>query len=108
MNGWISSFTDLDDRINPIVIKELRQAVNGRFLAAVLILFLLISLITMCVILMAAGSSNLQAGRDALMALQVILIITCMTFPSIRPEVPPTADEAKIPVATAPQIPPIP
>ncbi len=80
MSHRIASWRHLDDRVNPIVIKELRQAVNGRFLAAVLILFLLVSLITMSLILMIGEADAMEGGRAALMALQAILVVTCLVF----------------------------
>ena len=34
----------MDDAVNPIVVKELRQAVYGRYIAATLMVFLVIEL----------------------------------------------------------------
>ncbi len=73
----------IDNRMNPIVIKELRQAVNGRFVASLLILFLMISILTFSLIAMsAAGSSNVitDGGQDFLFAMQCVLVIVCMVF----------------------------
>ncbi len=81
MSQMSGPLTNFDDRINPIVIKELRQAVNGRFLAAVLILFLLVSLIVMGLIVMIESNASLEAGRIALLWLQGILVVTCMSRP---------------------------
>lgn len=79
INRWI---TKLDDRINPIVLKELRQAVNGRFVAAVLGLFLLISLIVITVALMQIDPNNAsqELGLETLLVLQGTLVCTCLLF----------------------------
>jgi hypothetical protein len=76
----------LDDALNPIVVKELRQAVHSRFVSAVLLFFLVIQLLYIGIHLMfvAAGgqveSIEFQAGREVFTALQVILLATCMLF----------------------------
>lgn len=70
----------IDNHINPIVVKELRQAVNGRFVAAVLILFLLISVITMVISLINADDHTSNMGSGVLVAMNVILVITCLLF----------------------------
>jgi len=71
----------LDDKLNPIVVKELRQAVNGRFVAAVLILFLLVSVITVAIAMMAAGGRDqYELGRPVMLFLQGILLTTCVLF----------------------------
>lgn len=55
----------VDDRLNPIVVKELRQAVNGRFVAAVLLIFLLVELATLTVFLLTSDPKSVDwaAGR---------------------------------------------
>ena len=76
----------LDDSLNPIVVKELRQAVHSRFVTAVLMFFLIMQLLFIGIHLMfvAAGgqieSIEFQAGREVFTALQVILLATCMLF----------------------------
>lgn len=45
----------IDDRLNPIVVKELRQAVQGRFVAAVLNVLLLVQLGVVAVFLLTNG-----------------------------------------------------
>ncbi|MBK04431.1 MAG: hypothetical protein CL920_20405 [Deltaproteobacteria bacterium] len=75
--GWV------DDHINPIVIKELRQAVRGRFLSGVLILFLLIQIVTLGVTLVSfsfSHNTNFTEGRDYFSALLFILLGTCLLF----------------------------
>ena len=76
----------LDDALNPIVVKELRQAVQSNFVVAVLLLFLLIQLVIIGIYLVAMGlSGQLQSldaeiGRSVFWILQVILMITCLLF----------------------------
>jgi len=72
----------LDDSVNPIVVKELRQAVQGKFVASVLILLLVIQLIALGLFLISGDdfSNRLTAGRDAFMILQTILLAVCLLF----------------------------
>ncbi|HEY7330595.1 MAG TPA: hypothetical protein VH592_23345 [Gemmataceae bacterium] len=73
----------LDDLLNPIVVKELRQAVKSRIVISALVLFLLIQLSILLLNLSFGGRStiepfNLYAGRDIFLILQAILLGTCM------------------------------
>lgn len=73
----------LDDLLNPIVVKELRQAVKSRIVMAALIVFLLIQLSILLLNLSFADHRpteqvNLQAGRQIFQILQGILLGTCM------------------------------
>jgi hypothetical protein len=76
----------LDDALNPIVVKELRQAVQSRFVVAVLLLFLALQLLVMGIFLIVNSidgrleRSDFQAGRDVFRLLQVVLLATCMLF----------------------------
>ncbi len=81
MIGMISH--KLDSNINPIVLKELRQAVKGRFIAAVLMLFLIVSLLVLGGFLLFSDVSrgtDLGSGRVALYFFQAVLVITCILF----------------------------
>ncbi len=73
----------VDDLLNPIVVKELRQAVKSRIVMAALMLFLLLQLGILLVILVkgeyrTANSLNLYAGRGTFEILQGVLLGTCM------------------------------
>jgi hypothetical protein len=75
----------LDDVLNPIVVKELRQAVKSRIVIAALILFLLIQLAILLFMLYFDDPRNtnmdlasLHAGREIFQVLQGILLGTCM------------------------------
>ncbi len=76
----------LDDALNPIVVKELRQAVQSRFVVAVLLLFLMLQLLFMGISLIGNSidgrleQSDFQAGRDVFALLQGVLLATCMLF----------------------------
>jgi len=76
-----SRLTD-DDWINPIVIKELRQAIQGRFIAAVLMLFLLISLLTLGGFLLFQDevTRSSEMGRGAVYVFQGLVAGTCILF----------------------------
>ena len=59
---------ELDDAINPIVVKELRQAVQSKFVVAVLLLFLLIQLVFIGIYLVATGlSGQLHLAGDSIL-----------------------------------------
>lgn len=78
--SWIDK---LDDMLNPIVVKELRQAVKSRIVLAVLMLFLLVQLVILLLALSlgdrrSIAEANLQAGREIFMALQAILLGACL------------------------------
>lgn len=76
----------LGDRVNPIVVKEARQAVNSRLVSGTLLLFLGVQLAVMLVMLTGrdepAGSSpnalDLKTGREVFRFVQGILVVTCM------------------------------
>ncbi len=59
--SWLSSLASrLDDALNPIVVKELRQAARGRFLAGVLLFFLALQLLTLGIYLLTQGISTIE------------------------------------------------
>jgi hypothetical protein len=74
----------MDDWINPIVVKELRQAVKSRAVIAILLIFLGLQLFLVGLYLfirMQQGLgeiAELTAGREIFMVLQAMLIITLM------------------------------
>jgi hypothetical protein len=74
----------LGDRINPIVVKEARQAVNSRLVSGTLMLFLGVQLAVMLLMLTnrqaTATSDNLdlRTGREVFTFVQGILLGTCM------------------------------
>ena len=72
----------LNERMNPLVLKELRQAVRSRFVAVVLMLFLAVLLLIISVYVMASNNlqADMSAGREVFMGLQVALLITTLLF----------------------------
>ncbi|HEX7153959.1 MAG TPA: hypothetical protein VF618_20890 [Thermoanaerobaculia bacterium] len=75
----------LDVWANPILIKELRQAVRGRFAVSILILALLAQVIAVGVVLIAQNLSGnpslaVMAGQQTFMALIVTVVTPCMFF----------------------------
>ena len=72
----------MNDRLNPIVVKELRQAVQGKFLIAVLICFLCLQLLTMGLFLVIdeSISESFNAGLNIFRVLLGILFGTCLLF----------------------------
>jgi hypothetical protein len=83
----------MDDLLNPIVVKELRQAVKSRIVMAALMLFLLLELVILLLFLSfddnrGVDDMSLQAGRRIFEVLQGILLGTCLllipTYAGIR------------------------
>jgi hypothetical protein len=73
----------LDNRLNPIVVKELRQAVKSRIVMAALLLFLLLQITILIIFLVVselgkANATDMYAGRIIFQVLQGILLATCM------------------------------
>jgi len=83
----------LDNLLNPIVVKELRQAVKSRIVMSALMLFLVIQLSILLLNLsfgdrQTGNAINLHAGREIFQILQGILLGTCMllipTYAGVR------------------------
>lgn len=78
--NFIKRFIEwVDDSLNPIVVKELRQALKGRFIISVLFLFLTLQLTAMGFFLMDADiQSNFSLGRQVFTALSGFLLGACI------------------------------
>jgi hypothetical protein len=76
----------IDDWINPIVVKELRQAVQSRFVVLIFAVFLVGQLILVgrsavnYDVLRGASNQALGIGRETFEWLLDILIVTCLVF----------------------------
>lgn len=72
----------MDDRMNPVVVKELRQAVRSRAVMVILILFLAVQLLAIGIYLMAADDvhNNFYAGQVVFMILESALLAVCLLF----------------------------
>jgi hypothetical protein len=73
----------LGDRVNPIVVKEARQAVNSRLVSGALLLLLGIQLTVMVLMLTERTLPNqddldLRAGRQVFTFVQGVLLVACM------------------------------
>ena len=76
------SLEKMNDRLNPIVVKELRQAVQGKFLIVVVICFLCIQLLIMGIFLITdeSISQSFDAGLKIFRVLLWNLLATCVLF----------------------------
>lgn len=72
----------IDDRLNPVVVKELRQAVRSRAVSVILILFLTVQLLAIGVYLLAADdvANDFYAGQTVFMILESALLAVCLLF----------------------------
>ena len=81
MKSIANTFEKIGDSLNPIVVKEVRQAVQGKFLVVVLMLFLVVQLFTMGIFLATQPASwSFNAGQNIFMILLGILSATCLLF----------------------------
>ncbi len=73
---------DTSDWINPVAVKEFRQAVQSRWVVAVLILFLLLNLTVVGGYLLLSPDiqTDTDGGQGVFAALMAILAFTCMGF----------------------------
>ena len=67
-------FAALDNRINPIAIKEMRQAVRSRYITLLLQLYLLTELLVSGIFLLTFDTKNLTSGGTELFTPLVILL----------------------------------
>ncbi len=72
----------VSDRANPVVVKELRQAVQSRLVIAILLLFLLANVTVTASYLTWSPDiqSNMQAGQNLFSMLFGLLVVTSMIF----------------------------
>ena len=81
MKSITDSLEKINDKLNPIVVKELRQAVQGKFLIVVLICFLCLQLLTVALFLTnESASESFNAGRNICRVLLGILLATGLLF----------------------------
>ncbi len=72
----------VDDRINPVLVKELRQAVESSFVAVMLQVYLAIEIlaIMLAVLFDQSLKTSLNAGEGVFTTLNAILLGTCLLF----------------------------
>ncbi len=70
------------DRINPVAVKEFRQAVQSRWVSTIFLLFLLLNLgiVGGYLILSPDAATSINGGKNIFMALESILFFTCIGF----------------------------
>jgi hypothetical protein len=81
--GLLSVASWMDDRMNPIVVKELRQSIQSRFVVSVLILLLIILMTTLFLYIVnteAIGQVTGNHGADLFQIFQGMLVTTCLVF----------------------------
>lgn len=73
---------DISDWVNPVAVKEFRQAVQSRWVVAVLILFLLLNLTVVGGYLLLSPDiqTDVEAGQGVFMVLLGILMFICLGF----------------------------
>jgi hypothetical protein len=82
-----SFFQRIDDWMNPIVVKELRQAVQSKLVVAVLVMFLFLQILILGFTLLTSearlspGELSFREGRSLFGTLQAILLGACMLVP---------------------------
>ena len=87
MKRLVRALDTVADRINPIVIKEVRQAVQSRFIIGLLLLFLLVNVGIIAMFALsrdAIEQQNLSAGRELFEAMLVVLAIACVGLVPLR------------------------
>lgn len=82
MNRLLAWIEAVGDRMNPVAVKEFRQAVQSRWVIAILMLFLLVNLaiIGISVTLSVSPETSIDLGREVFSALMFLLLFTCMWF----------------------------
>ena len=77
----------VDNRLNPIVVKEMRQLVQSRWVLSIIMLFLFVILGTMVVFAINSSAEidtyttqTLTVGRRSFLILAMIFSVTCMFF----------------------------
>ena len=71
----------VDDRVNPVVVKELRQAVRSKFILALINLLLVFQLIVVTMVLLidnTLSDYSFRLGRNMFWSLHTLLLIGCI------------------------------
>ena len=77
MSSWAGIIEKIDDHLNPIIVKELRQVVRGKFFWGVLVLFLGFQCAVLSLSLADQSVSNTNVGAETLTFLFGILFLGC-------------------------------
>jgi hypothetical protein len=70
------------ERVNPIVVKEFRQAVQSRLVIVILTIFLLVNLAVVggYLLMSPEAATSATGGREVFTGLLVVLLLTCIVF----------------------------
>lgn len=79
MSAFAGIIEKIDDHLNPIIVKELRQVVRGKFFWGVLVLFLGFQCAVLSLSLADQSVSNTNVGAETLTFLFGILFLGCFT-----------------------------
>jgi hypothetical protein len=80
----IAFLNRVGDRMNPIVVKEMRQAVSSRFVSWSLVIFLVVEALVMTLMLLGKDlahdqdAQDMRLGREIFTILQAMLMACCM------------------------------
>lgn len=80
MTGIAAIVEKIDDNLNPIIVKELRQIVRGRFFWGVLILFLGIQCAVLSISIADRGLTSRSVGAETLTFLFAFLFLACFAL----------------------------
>lgn len=82
MSRLVALASAVGDRVNPVAVKEFRQAVQSRWVISIVMLFLLINLAVVGGYLMLSpdAETSISGGREIFMFLYGVLLITCVGF----------------------------
>lgn len=80
MSGGAGLLEACGERLNPMVVKELRQMVRGRFISASLIFFLVVLLAVLSVFMANSSSSNFSQGPAVFIGFLSTLVFVTLFF----------------------------
>jgi hypothetical protein len=82
VSGFAAIIGRLSDRVNPIVVKELRQAVRSRIVTGIFIFFLVVqfAIVALALLLDDSAATSLSAGRSLAAALYSFMMFVCIVF----------------------------
>jgi len=82
VSGFGAIIGRLSDRVNPIVVKELRQAVRSRIVTGIFIFFLVVqfAIVALALLLDDSAATSLSAGRSLAAALYSFMMFVCIVF----------------------------
>lgn len=78
MSGFQKMVAAIDDRINPIMVKELRQALRGKFFWTVLLLFLVFQCMVLTFSIDYHSIASSSSGSDTMYLLLYVLVFSSL------------------------------